>query len=111
MEETLKSSLDCSQAHAEGASRCYLGRILGKAEPSRRAKAEEYILQGISILDELKMRPLCSHGYLYLGELYADTGEREKALEYLKKVEGMYKEMGMDYGLRQTQSVLERLQR
>ena len=50
-----------------------------------------------------------SQGYLFLGELYADTGERDKALENLNKAEAMFQEMGMDYWLRKTQEVLGRL--
>lgn len=87
-----------------------LGSILGKTGPSQSEKAEEYILQGIRILDELQLKPLCSQGYLYLGELYADTGQREKAIETLKKAEAAFREMGMDHPLRRTQEVLERVE-
>jgi hypothetical protein len=45
-----------------------------------------------------------------LGELYANTGQREKALETLKKAEGVFQEMGMDHWMRRTQSVLQRMQ-
>ena len=38
------------------------------------------------------------------------VGQREKALENLKKAKGMFQEMGMDYWLRRTQEVLERVQ-
>ncbi len=48
-------------------------------------------------------------GYLFLGELYLDTGQKEKALENLKKAGGMFKEMGMDYWLAKTDEVLKRL--
>jgi tetratricopeptide (TPR) repeat protein len=56
----------------------------------------------------LKVRPAASHGYHFLGELYAGRGEREKALENLKKAIGMYQEMGMDYWLAQAQAVLSK---
>jgi len=36
------------------------------------------------------------------------VGQREKALENLKKAKGMFQEMRMDYWLRRTQEVLER---
>jgi hypothetical protein len=42
-------------------------------------------LQGIKILDELKLKPKCSTGYLFLGELYANRGQPDKALENRKK--------------------------
>jgi len=37
-------------------------------------------------------------------------GQREKAPEYLKKVEAAFQEIGMDYWLRRTQEVLERVE-
>ena len=72
-------------------------------------KAEECILQAINILDELKLEPLYAQGYYYLGELYAHMGQKDKALETLKKAERMFREMGMDYWLAKTQDVLEAL--
>lgn len=47
---------------------------------------------------------------LHLGESYTDTGQKEKALENLKKAEAEFRDMGMDYYLRRTQEVLERVQ-
>jgi len=109
IDEALRLSQNNNEKYAEGVSRMLQGRILGKAAKSRFPTAEEYILQGIAILDELKLKPWSNVGYLYLGELYADTSQREKAIETLKKAEGMFQEMGMDYWLRRTQDVLERL--
>jgi tetratricopeptide (TPR) repeat protein len=109
IEEALKLSQKNSEKHLEGASWTWLGRILGKTDPSQGDKAEGYILKGIKILDEVSIKPWCSEGYLYLGELYADTGKREKALENLKRAEKAFQEMGMDYWLARTQGVLERL--
>ena len=87
-----------------------LGSVLGKGKKPQYEKAEQHILRGISITDELKAKPSVSEGYLYLGELYAETGQREKALENLKKAKGMFQDMGMDYWLRRTQEVLERVE-
>jgi hypothetical protein len=44
-----------------------------------------------------------------LGEVYADTGQQDKALENLKKAEGAFQTMGMDYWLARTQEALGRL--
>jgi len=109
-EQALTLSQDNNEKWYEGISGILLGRVLGKAEKSQYAKAEEYILQGIKIFEERKLKPLSSRGYLYLGELYADTRQTEKALEYLKKAEGMFQEMGIDYWLCRTQEVLERVE-
>jgi hypothetical protein len=48
-------------------------------------------------------------GYLHLGELYADIGQKEKAIKNLKKAETAFQEMGMDYWLSRTQAVMEKL--
>jgi hypothetical protein len=61
------------------------------------------------MLHDMNIKPWRSEGHLYLGELYADTGKREKALKNLKTAEGMFQEMGMDYWLSKTREILERL--
>jgi hypothetical protein len=76
---------------------------------SQVEKAEECILRGIKILEVLRSKPMYSYGYHFLGELYSDTGQQDKALENLKKAEEMFQEMGMDYWLAKTQEVLGRL--
>jgi class 3 adenylate cyclase/tetratricopeptide (TPR) repeat protein len=109
IEEALRLSKKNSEKHLEGASWTWLGRILGKTESSQSYKAEAHILKGIKILDERKIKPGFSEGYLYLGELYADTGKKEKALEILKKTEGNFREMGMGYWVTKTQEILGRI--
>jgi tetratricopeptide (TPR) repeat protein len=93
----------------EGPSMIWLGRMLGKNDPNQFDRAEESILKGINILEELGLKPYFAQGYLYLGEFYADTGQKEKGQENLKKAEQMFQEMGMDYWLAKTQEVLNRL--
>jgi len=108
-EKALEISQNIHQKWAEGVAWILLGRIFGKAEKPQHEKAEECILQGIKILNELKLKPFYSQGYHFLGELYADTGKQDKALENLKKAREMFQEMGMDYWLDKTKRVLERL--
>jgi tetratricopeptide (TPR) repeat protein len=109
-EKALELAQTYSEKHDEGNSLMILGRVQGKGDLSQSREAEERILKGLSISDELGTRPQSGIGYFYLGELYADTGQKEKALETLKKAESAFKEMGMDYYLRKTQEGLERLQ-
>jgi tetratricopeptide (TPR) repeat protein len=108
-EEALKLSQKNHETWVEEFVWILLGRIFGKARKSQDDKAQDCILQGIKILNELKLKPLYSQGYLFLGEIYADTGQPEKALQNLRKAEDMFREMGMDYYLAKTQEVLERL--
>jgi tetratricopeptide (TPR) repeat protein len=109
IEQALKLSQKNNEKGVEGISRIWLGRILSKTDPSQRDKSEESILQGIQILEPLQIKPWYSEGYLALGELYTDMGQKDKALENLNKAKGMFKEMGMDYYLAKTQAVLSRL--
>jgi len=110
IEETLTVSQRDGDRMYAGPATVALGSLVGKAEPSQSARAEEYILQGIKMIEELKVKPYLAEGYLALGELYADTGQEERALEILKKAHGMFQDMGMDYWLARTQSALEKLQ-
>jgi len=108
-DEGLKSAQAHGERSGEGALLYVLASALGKADSSQAARAEECILQGIRIEEDLEARPYCAHGYLHLGELYADTGREAKALETLKKAEGMFREMGMDYWLARAEKALEKV--
>jgi class 3 adenylate cyclase/tetratricopeptide (TPR) repeat protein len=108
-EEALEESQKNHQKWDEGLAWILLGRIFGKSKIPQTDKAEECILRGIKTLDQLKLRPLYSPGYLFLGELYANTGQREKAMENLNKARVMFQEMKMDYWLARTQEIFARL--
>jgi len=108
-EEALRLSQENNEKLVEAWSWFLLGTILGKTEPLEMNRAEECILKGVEISDELKLRSYSSQGYLFLGELFADTGQKEKAKDNLKKAEGMFREMGMDYWLGKAQDVLAAL--
>jgi tetratricopeptide (TPR) repeat protein len=110
VEESLKVAQNNNETTNVALATMSLGRVLGKTDPSKSGEAEEHILQGMGFLAERKMRPAVAGAYLSLGELYADTGQTEKALETLKKAEAESKDMGMDYYLRKTQQVLARVE-
>jgi len=105
-EEALRLSQKNNEKLIEGTSWLLLGTISGKTEPLQINKAKECTLKGIEICRELKTKAIYSLGYLYLGELYLNAGEKEKALENLKNAEGMFREMGMDYWLGKAQEGL-----
>jgi len=108
-EEALTLARTNHERHREGQAWILLGRVIGKTEPWHTDTAKEHILQGMKIYDELKMKPSYASGYLALGELYAGTGQREKAHENLAKAQAMFEEMGMDYYLARTKKLLESL--
>ncbi len=106
IEEALRLSQKNKENHFEGYSKIWFGRILGKMKPSQTEKAEEAMVQGINILEDLMIKPWSTQGYLFLGELYTNTGQRDKAPENLKKAEHLFKEMGMEYWLAKTNEVM-----
>jgi class 3 adenylate cyclase len=105
VEEALRLSQKNNEKYWEALSWIFLGRILGRTETPQIRKAEECILQGMRLSDELKTQPTSAQGHLFLGELYAHGGQKEKALENLAKAETMFQEMGMDYWLAVTRKI------
>jgi tetratricopeptide (TPR) repeat protein len=108
-EQALNLAQTSHQKYWEGISWIQLGRTLGKMEGTKLHKAKEHILQGMKIMDELETKTSYAEGCLFLGELYADAGQKEKALENLKKAEAMFQEMEMDYWLARTKELLEKI--
>jgi class 3 adenylate cyclase/tetratricopeptide (TPR) repeat protein len=108
-EEALRLSQKNNEKLIEGGAWVLLGTILGKTVPLEINKAEGCILKGIEIYKELKTKANYPLGHLYLGELYLNEGKNEKAIDNLKKAEGMFREMGMDYWLGKAQEVLAAL--
>ena len=109
MDEAVRLSQKNNEKWTEGFSWVLLGRILGRMETAQIHKSEEYILRGIKMADELKLKPNYSQGRMFLGEFYLDTDQKEKAMENLKEAEVMFQEMGMDYWLARTKEAMQRL--
>jgi tetratricopeptide (TPR) repeat protein len=107
VEEALRLCQKNNEKYWEANAWIFLGRILGRTKTPQIHKAEEYILQGMKMADELKAKPFYAQGHLFLGELYANAGQKEKAIENLRKAETMFQEMGMDYWLARTKKLLE----
>lgn len=108
-EEALSLSQKNNEKVVEGLSWLLLGTILGKTEPPEINKAEGCILKAIEIYKELRTKAYYPLGHLYLGQLYLNAGKKEKAIDNLKKAEGMFREMGMDYWLGKTKEIFTTL--
>jgi tetratricopeptide (TPR) repeat protein len=108
-EEALRLAQMNNELYYVGISMIVLGRIQAQINISQSDRAEDSIVKGIKILDELKVKIYRAVGNLWLGELYGNTNHREKALESLKVAEGVFLETGMDYWLAKTRAVLKNL--
>jgi DNA-binding NarL/FixJ family response regulator/class 3 adenylate cyclase/tetratricopeptide (TPR) repeat protein/ABC-type dipeptide/oligopeptide/nickel transport system ATPase component len=111
VEEALRLSQNSDDKVTEGISKIYLGRILVVESPLKHVEAERSILEGIDILETLKLKVFATYGYFYLGKVYADTSQGEKAVETLKKAESAFREMGADYWVLKTREVLDRIEK
>ena len=109
IDKSINLSHKSNEKGNEGSAYIWRGRILAKLDPLKKAEAEESIRKGIEIIEPLKLQPFYADGYLALGEINADRGQKEEALGYLKKAESMFEEMGMDYWLAKTREILNRI--
>jgi tetratricopeptide (TPR) repeat protein/energy-coupling factor transporter ATP-binding protein EcfA2 len=105
MEQALRLSQKNNEKYFEVMAWIFLGRTKGRTEAPHIEQAEECILQGMNIAEEMKYRPFLAQGHLFLGELYAGSSRKEKAVGHLTKTEKMFREMGMDYWLAETRKV------
>ena len=109
VEETLKVAQKNNELYYVGMSMMVRGKLMAQVSISQSDRAEDSILKGMKILDELKIRIYYAVGNLWLGELYRNTNDKGKALKALKAAEDVFRETGMDYWLAKTQAVLEKV--
>jgi class 3 adenylate cyclase/tetratricopeptide (TPR) repeat protein len=112
-EKSLKLAQDHKVKNVEGIAWALLGTLKGKMNPANIDEVQQQIRNGITVLEELKQRPLSAIGYILSGELFADAGRNEEALENLKKAEALYLEMKVtpkSYWLKRTQEALAKLE-
>jgi tetratricopeptide (TPR) repeat protein len=110
LEEAMKLASNHNEKHMEGQARMYLGWVLALEDPAKIGAAEQTIMEGLKMVEDLQIKPLQALGHFCLGEAYAIAGQREKALARLQKAQAMCREMGMDYHLVRTEKALEKLQ-
>jgi tetratricopeptide (TPR) repeat protein len=110
-EQALNLGQTNHEKYCEGLGWIQLGRIIGKLEAGRIDEAEEFMLNGMKILEDLETKPAHATGCFSLGELYLNSGRIEKGLEVLRRSEEMFSRMGMDSWLAQARNVLSRIHR
>jgi tetratricopeptide (TPR) repeat protein len=83
--------------------------MTGNADSQKENEAVEYIQKGLKILSTLETKPDVSIAHLFLGELYWNLGQADKASGFLKEAAEMFEEMGMDYWFKKMKAILEKL--
>jgi class 3 adenylate cyclase/tetratricopeptide (TPR) repeat protein len=86
-----------------------LGDIATHPDRFDAERGETYYRQALALAEPRGMRPLVAHCHLGLGRLFARTGKREQAREYLTTATTMYREMDMPFWLEQAEAELKGL--
>jgi class 3 adenylate cyclase/tetratricopeptide (TPR) repeat protein len=86
-----------------------LGRILVRLDTTRLKEAQDHVLRGIQLLDDLKVRPQVGIAHLCLADVYAHANESRNALQSLKRAEAIFTDTDMEYWLAKTRGFLKML--
>ena len=108
-EEAVRLAHRNDEMYVEGISKIVLGRILTLSGNWQGTGAEESILQGIRILNRLKITTLSALGHLCLAELYLISNRRIRALKPFYISQRIFRKTGMEYWLKRTQDSLKEL--
>jgi ATP/maltotriose-dependent transcriptional regulator MalT len=108
-EFALKLSQESTEKKIEAHSKIILARAILKSDKLQFNQAKDQIISALKILDEIKIKPFYAVGLYFLGETYADVGQKDMARENLKKAEAEFKKMDMTYWLGRTYEAMKRL--
>jgi DNA-binding NtrC family response regulator/tetratricopeptide (TPR) repeat protein len=105
--QTLALARDREERGHEAWALRLLGEIASHPDRFDETAAAAHYGAAVALASELGMRPLVAHCHLGLGRLTGRTGECEKARRHLTTAATLYRDMGMDFWLRQAEAVLE----
>jgi tetratricopeptide (TPR) repeat protein len=108
-EESLSLARLRHERQNEAAACAILGRMHALTGELNYRQGEELLQQAIAIFEELGTRPLSATTHFQLGQTNAQHGQMEKAKEHLKIADVMFREMGMDHWLMQSQEALAQI--
>jgi tetratricopeptide (TPR) repeat protein len=73
-------------------------------------KAEKYILEGLEGVRKVGDKYWEATGYVYLGRLYKDKGDKKTAKDYLTRAYDLFKSMGAEGGAKEVLSEIQKLE-
>jgi len=74
-------------------------------------KAEKYILEGLKGVKKVGNKYWEAVGYIYLGRLYKDKGNKETAKDYLTRAYNLFKSIGAEGGAKEVLSDIQGLEK
>jgi tetratricopeptide (TPR) repeat protein len=104
-------ALALAQEHQERGHQAYalqlLGEITARRTPLEAEQAEAYYRQGLTLTDDLGMRPLMAHCHFGLGMLYHQIGRHEEAQAALFTAVKLYRAMDITFWIPQAEAALD----
>ena len=81
-----------------------LGDIAAHPDQFDAEGAEVHYRESLALAEPRGMRPLVAHCHFGLGKMFASTGKREQAREYLTTATTMYREINIRFRLEQAEA-------
>jgi tetratricopeptide (TPR) repeat protein len=106
---SLQSATQVGARGEEAWERWLLGEIGCSTKDGNLTEAEQLLRQALALSEELGMRPLSAHCHLSLGRLLERTASKSDAREELACAYALYREMDMQFWLKETESALKSL--
>jgi tetratricopeptide (TPR) repeat protein len=102
----LEKSVQCKDRVGEASAFTQIGITLYREDISQFAAAEASLLKSKAILEAMNIRSLLAGTLMYLGELYALSGDIEAARVNLEQAQEMLQEMGSRQWLEETRQII-----
>jgi serine/threonine protein kinase/tetratricopeptide (TPR) repeat protein len=108
-QRALEKSVQCKDRVGEALAFSQIGVTLYREDISQFAEAEASLLKSKAILEAMNIRSFLAGTFMYLGELYASSGDRDKAVVNLQKAQEMLQQMGIKRWQEETRQIISRL--
>jgi tetratricopeptide (TPR) repeat protein len=103
-------ALELSQAYRERGREAWILRLLGEIDrmrtPVQVESTESQYRRAMDLAEDLVMRPLVAHCHFGLGQLWAQSGHSDKALQELLIASDLYRSLTMTRSLCDTEAAL-----
>jgi len=106
-----ESAIECSPSHPGLVAHAQhlLGDIATHADRFDAEKAEACYREALSLAEPRGMRPIIAHCHCGLGVLFRRTGKIVQAREHMIAATEMYRDMHMDFWLKQSEAKMREL--
>ena len=108
-ELALQCALNNDEKQVQGLTRAWLGRVLAATGHRQAGTAEDMLLQGIRQLRDLEILTQEAMCTMWLGELHAENGRPDQAMQILNRADAMFRDLRMIHWQRRTARAMERL--